>query len=82
MWFPNGCNTISPVQSQKQARSLKFRFKKKRDCTIGIVKAKALISCAVTVPKMFSHLQNVGFQGRAYIIYNVVSCNITINIGV
>ena len=82
MWFPNGCNTNSPVQSQKQARSLKFRFKK-RDCTTCIVKAKALISCAVTVPKMFSHLQNVGFlmTGLTH-IYNVGSSNIIINIGV
>ena len=38
--------TNRPVQSQKKARSLKF--KKKRDCTICVAKTKALISCAVT----------------------------------
>ena len=38
-----------PVQSQKIARSLKFRiFRKKRDCTICVAKTKALISNAVT----------------------------------
>ena len=33
---------------QKQARSLKFQFKKKRDCTIYVTKTKGLISFAVT----------------------------------
>ena len=31
-----------------QARSLKFGFKKKRDCTVTVAKTKVLISCAVT----------------------------------
>ena len=31
------------------ARGLNFGFRKKRDCTICIVKTKALISCAVIV---------------------------------
>ena len=40
--------TAWAVQPQKQARSLKFLFKKKRNCMIGVAKTKALISCAVT----------------------------------
>ena len=43
-----GSDTNQPVQSQKQARSLKFRIKKKKDCTICAAKTKALISFAVT----------------------------------
>ena len=45
MWFPTRSDISRPVQSQKQARSLKyFGFKKKRDSTTS----KALISFAVT----------------------------------
>ena len=46
MWFLNRSDTNQAVQSQKQARSLKFR--KKRKCTIRVAKTKALISFAVT----------------------------------
>ena len=48
MWFPNRSDTNQAAQSQKQARSLKFVFKKKRDCTICVEKTKELISFAVT----------------------------------
>ena len=50
MWLPNRSDTNQAVQSQKQARSLKFRiyFKKKRNCTIRVAKTKTLISFAVT----------------------------------
>ena len=34
--------------TQKKARSLKFRIKKKRNCTIRVAKTKALISSAIT----------------------------------
>ena len=49
MWFPNRPDTKWHAQSQKQARCLKFRFKKKkRKCTIRVAKTKALISFAVS----------------------------------
>ena len=41
-------DTNQAVQSQKQARSLKFQIKKKRDCTIRVAKTKALISFTVS----------------------------------
>ena len=41
-------DTIQAVQSQKQARSLNFGFKKKKNCTIYAAKTKALISSAGT----------------------------------
>ena len=31
MWFPNRSDTNRPVQAQKQARSLKFRFKEEEE---------------------------------------------------
>ena len=46
IWVSDISDTIPPVQSQKQARSLEFW--KNRDCTIFVAKTKALISCAVT----------------------------------
>ena len=49
MVFPNRSDANQPLQLQKQARNLKFGFKKKRDCTIPVAKTKALISFAVTV---------------------------------
>ena len=48
MWFPNRSDTNGPVQAQKRARSYNFGFKWKRNCTIRVAKAKALISFAVT----------------------------------
>ena len=48
MWFSNSSDTNWPVQLQKQARSLKFRIKKKRNRTIRVAKTKALISFAET----------------------------------
>ena len=39
-------DTNQPVQSQKIARSLKFGFENKRDCTIYVAKTKVLISFA------------------------------------
>ena len=56
MWFPNRSDTNQAAQSQKQARSLKFR--QKRKCTIRVAKTKALISFAVTAlakKKLLSH---------------------------
>ena len=38
----------SSVQLQKKARSLEFRFNKKRVCTIRVAKTKVLISFLVT----------------------------------
>ena len=42
------CDTNQPVQSQKQARNLKFWIKEEEDCTVGVAKTKALISFAAT----------------------------------
>ena len=47
--FPIRSDTIQPVQSKKQARSLKIRIKKNRHCTICEAKTKGLISFTVTV---------------------------------
>ena len=38
---------------RKRLEAWNFRFKKKSDCTIGVLKTKALISCAVTVQLIF-----------------------------
>ena len=47
--FLSRCDLNQPVQSQKQELEAEnFGFKKWRDCTIRVAKAKALISCAVT----------------------------------
>ena len=55
MWFPNRSDTNQAVQSQKQARSLKFSsYVERRNCTIRVAKTKALISFAVT-DCWFSH---------------------------
>ena len=43
--FLTKSDTNQPVQSRKQAKSLKF---KKKDCTKYVAKTKMLISCAVT----------------------------------
>ena len=50
IWVSDQVRHNQAVQSQKKARSLKFRikFKKKRDSTIRVVKTKMLISCAFT----------------------------------
>ena len=48
MWFPNRSDTNRAVQAQKRPRSLKFGVKQRRNCTIRVAKAKALISFAVT----------------------------------
>ena len=60
MWFSNMSDTnwsvLSQnmsdtnwsVPSQMKARSLNFRIKRKRHCTVCVVKTKALISFAVT----------------------------------
>ena len=48
MWLPNRSDTNRAVQAQKQARNLKFGFRKKRKCTICVAKTKALISFTVT----------------------------------
>ena len=44
--IPTRSDTNRPVQLQNMARS--FGFRKKRNCTIRVVKTKALISCVVT----------------------------------
>ena len=51
MWFPNRPDTNQAVQSQKQAKSLKFRIKKKRKCSIRVAKTKALISFVAILSK-------------------------------
>ena len=48
MWFLNRHGTNHAVQSQKQARNLKFRI-----CTISVAKTKALISFAVKLICVF-----------------------------
>ena len=47
MWFPNRSDTNRDVQSQKQARSLKFRIQEEED-VYYVAKTKVLISFAVT----------------------------------
>ena len=54
IWVPIRSDTNRLVQSQKQARSLKFWMKKMRDCTIRIAKTKALISFAITMKLIFA----------------------------
>ena len=46
--FPTRSDTSRTVQSKGQARVLNFGFEEKRDCTIYVVKTRALISYAVT----------------------------------
>ena len=46
MWFPNWSDTNRAMQAKKIARSL--RFFNKRNGTIHVAKAKALISGAIT----------------------------------
>ena len=46
--FSTRSDTNQAVRPQKMARSLKFGFRKLRDCTIRKAKTKALISFAVT----------------------------------
>ena len=48
MWFPNSSDTNRPVQSQKQARSLKFRSYVEEELYNPCSETKALISFAVT----------------------------------
>ena len=47
VWFPTRSDTNRPVQSQKQAISLKFWIKEESYCTILVAKTKALISFTV-----------------------------------
>ena len=49
IWVPEQVRHNPPVQLQKIARSLKFRIRKKKDCTIHVAKTKVLTSFAVTV---------------------------------
>ena len=39
------------------------------DCTIHVVKTKAVICCAVTAQPLFSHMQKSGFFMMPLIIY-------------
>ena len=48
MWFPNRSDTNQAVQSQKQARSLKFRIEVEEELYYPSSKPKALISFTVT----------------------------------
>ena len=49
IWVPTRSDTNRSVQSQNQARSLKFRVKEEEELhRIRVAKTKALISCAVT----------------------------------
>ena len=50
MWFPNRSDTNQAAQSQRQARSLKFRIKQEEEVyyPCSVAKTKALISFAVT----------------------------------
>ena len=62
--FLTRSDTNQEVQPQKLVRSLKFRFKKKRDCASCAVKTKALVSFAVTAQLICAFvlpIQIVGF---------------------
>ena len=47
-WFLTWSDTNQAVQLQKMVRGMKFRFRKRKDCTVYVAKTKALISFAVT----------------------------------
>ena len=53
MWFLNRSDTNRAVQAQKMVRNWKFEFRKKRICTIGVAKTKALISFPVTAKLIY-----------------------------
>ena len=48
MWFPTRSDTNQALLAQKMARGGNLGFRKKKNCTIRVVKTKALISFAVT----------------------------------
>ena len=63
---PTRSDTNQDVQSQKQARNLKFHIKEKeRDCTICVAKTKALISCAVffALRFIYQYMGYLSFSG-------------------
>ena len=76
MWFPNKSDTNQAIQSQKQARSLKFR----RKCTVRVAKTKALISFGVREAdlrlcfRMFSHEATVTVVLDANVMNNTDLC--------
>ena len=47
-WFRPGLTQIGLSSHRRWLEAGNFGFKKKRDCTIGVAKTKALISFAVT----------------------------------
>ena len=64
MWFPNRSDTNQAVQSQKQAISLKFRIKKKKEVNFpcsenkGAGQIRGLLICVFVfayVDCLFSH---------------------------
>ena len=47
------------VKPQKMAKGLKFRIRKKTECTIYVEKTKALISCAATMQLICAFVFNM-----------------------
>ena len=59
MWFQNRSDTNLAVYKHKRwLEAGKFRFRKKRTCTICVARTKVLISLAVP---LYSYMQSVGF---------------------
>ena len=65
MWFPNRFNTNLPVQSQRQARTLKFRIYEEEELYHGCSKNKGTdqhcSSCKADLCFCFLPMQSVGF---------------------
>ena len=63
--FPTRFDTNRPVQSQKQARGLKFRLKVEEELYYLCGKRKVLISCAATAQLIcvfvFAYAKKYGF---------------------
>ena len=67
MWFPNTSDTNQAAQSQKHARSLKFRIKVEEEVyyPCSVAKTKALISFAYAdywFSHEAAHFLNIGCQ--------------------
>ena len=71
MWFQNRPDTNRAVLAQKVVGN--FGFRKKRNCTIRVVKTKALIGITVTAKlrsaPLVSHMQIVDFLMTQLILF-------------
>ena len=79
IWVPTRSDTNWAVQSPKMARGLKFVFKLKRDCTIGVAKTKALISFGVTAKLLCAFVFAQAFCWFSYAVAHIMSSVGTVN---